>query len=640
MTEPFSLPSAGEFTVGCNYWASHAGTRMWSDWREDVVDEDLRKLSAAGLRTLRVFPLWPDFQPLTVMAFNPVYAHGERQLTEEEILHGGVSEEMMARFARFLDLAEKHNLGLIVGLVTGWMSGRLFAPQPFLQTNVITDATAVQWQVRFVREMVRRFRDRRAIVAWDLGNECNCMAAQVTRAEAWRWTADIVQAIRSQDPARPVVSGMHGMNPTAKGPWTIQDQAELTDMLTVHPYPPFTPHAGHDAIDTPRSVLHSVAEARFYAGIGRRPCMVEEFGTLGPFLAGPEVAARYMRSVLFSSWAHDCRAALWWCAFDQDHLEHAPYDWCACERELGLFRSNGAPKPALEAMSAFSRFLDGLPVRKLPPRRVEATCILTLDQDAWGTAYPAFILAKQAGFDVEFQYHDQAIRDSELYLVPSIKSFKTIHRRTWLELLDRVRAGATLYLSLDNGMVQPFNEPFGLTILTREKRATPLDLVSQDMPSMRLDATWKYRIQTDHATVLAREPDGNPALTEAAYGRGRLICLTAPLESMLTDKPAAFRADAAPYWRIYQRLAEPWLRRRAARKSSPSVGLTEHELDPRTRVIVAQNYSPEAISETLQLADGWKPGDCWHGSLPSAQGSGWSCPLPANDACVFTLKHP
>ena len=639
MTEPWPLPSAGEFTVGCNYWASHAGTRMWSDWREEVVEQDLRKLSAAGLRTLRVFPLWPDFQPLTMMAFGPVWAHGERQLSEDEIRHGGVSEEMMARFGRFVEIAEKHEVGLIVGLVTGWMSGRLFAPQPFIQTNVLTDATAVQWQVRFVREMVRRFRDRRAIVAWDLGNECNCMAGQITRSEAWRWTADIVHAIRSEDATRPVISGMHGMKADPKASWTIQDQGELTDVLTVHPYPPFTPHAGHDAIGTPRSILHSVAEARFYAGIGRKPCMVEEFGTLGPFLASPEIAARYVRAVLFSSWAHDCRAGLWWCAFDQDHLEHAPYDWCACERELGLFRNDGTPKPVLDAMSGFSRFLRALPVRSLPPRRVEAACILTADQDAWGAAYPAFILAKQAGFDLEFQYHDQPVRDAELYLVPSIKSMRAIHRRTWLELLERVHAGATLYLSIDNGMVSPFNEPFGVTVQTRERRTTPMEMSCEGMPALRFDTTWKYRIRADRATVIGREPDGNPALTEAAYGRGRLVCLTAPLELMLADKAGAFAAEASPFWRIYRWLAEPWLRRRAVRKTSPCVGLTEHELDGRTRVIVAQNHSPEAVAETLDISPGWQPAECWYGRLPARQGTSWQCPLEANDACVLTVKR-
>lgn len=56
MTNYIMFTEPGRFVVGCNYWASHDGTAMWSDWRPDVVDEDLRKLAAAGLQVLRVFP--------------------------------------------------------------------------------------------------------------------------------------------------------------------------------------------------------------------------------------------------------------------------------------------------------------------------------------------------------------------------------------------------------------------------------------------------------------------------------------------------------------------------------------------------------------------------------------------------------
>ena len=63
MTGSSFLP-AGQFSTGCNYWASHAGTAMWSDWRPRVVAADLALLARQGLTVLRVFPIWPDFQPI------------------------------------------------------------------------------------------------------------------------------------------------------------------------------------------------------------------------------------------------------------------------------------------------------------------------------------------------------------------------------------------------------------------------------------------------------------------------------------------------------------------------------------------------------------------------------------------------
>ena len=52
------------FLIGCNYWASNAGTRMWVDWDEETIINDLKTLSGHGVRVMRVFPNWKHFQPV------------------------------------------------------------------------------------------------------------------------------------------------------------------------------------------------------------------------------------------------------------------------------------------------------------------------------------------------------------------------------------------------------------------------------------------------------------------------------------------------------------------------------------------------------------------------------------------------
>ena len=74
-----------DFKLGCNYWASHAGIEMWKNWDAEQVEKDLAVLSANGVSTMRVFPLWRDFQP--VMA---VYAQ-----------MGDIKEYMMEGLALF-----------------------------------------------------------------------------------------------------------------------------------------------------------------------------------------------------------------------------------------------------------------------------------------------------------------------------------------------------------------------------------------------------------------------------------------------------------------------------------------------------------------------------------------------------------
>ena len=598
-----SIHEPGRFVVGCNYWASHAGTAMWSDWRADVVEQDLRELAAAGLQMLRVFPLWSDFQPIEIMrgihGRVQEFRHGETPLPDDAAGRAGVDPVAIARFAHFAALCRKYDLHLIVGLLTGWMSGRYFAPPALANLNPITDPKAILWEVRFVKYFVDRFQNEPAILGWDLGNECNCMGP-ANREQSWTWTTTIVDAIRSIDHQRPVVSGMHSLkcdNEPAWGNegWTISDQAELTDVLTTHPYPIFTAHCDQDPINTMRTLLHATAESRLYADIGGKPCLVEEVGTLGPMIADEQTAADFVRANLFSCWAHDCHGFLWWCAYDQAHLKHPPYDWNTVERELGLFRAHGKAKPVLHELSAFRKFIDELPVKTLPPRLTDAVCILSADQDHWGVAYAAFILAKQAGADIEFQHHAQPLKDAPVYLLPALAGGSSLTRRSWQTLIDRVRAGATLYMSLNDALLSPFEAITGLRVVTRERRAAPTQIIFDEPAELSLPASalaFRLKLQAERAQVLAHEPDGNPAFTCAPLGKGKVFFLTVPIELELTQRPGSVTGpDAAPYWQIYRQVFASARSARIVTKQTPHVGITEHPLDHQVDLPNAQGLA-------------------------------------------------
>jgi hypothetical protein len=635
-----NIMEPGTFSAGCNYWASHAGTAMWRDWRPEVVEADLRRLAASGIRLIRVFPLWPDFQPLEQLRSyqgqprEMVVAGKPMPYDESGVV--SISEEMMGRFEGLVRSAERHGLALIPALITGWMSGRMFVPPAFDALNVITDPLAIRWQVNFARTFVKRFKREASIIAWDLGNECNCMGAG-TRDQAWLWTHSIAGAIRIEDPSRSVISGMHSLQP-GKGAWTIEDQAELTDALTVHPYPVFTPHCDRDPVDTMRPLLHAVAEARFYADIGGRPCLVEETGTLGPLISNNETAGRFARSGLLSAWAHDARCLLWWCAFDQDHLNFAPYDWAAFERELGLFKADGKAKPAAKEVQKFSDLIESLPIKKLPARTCEAVCILTPGQDAWGAAFGAFILAKQAGFDITFQYADQPLKPGKFYIVPSIAGDAFL-RRDWLALLERVRAGATLYVSGCSGLLHPFNEPLGLEIVSRQQRQGPAMFKLDDVPgSLCMGAPIRLNLATPKAEVLGAEDDGNPIFTRTAFGKGQIYYLAVPLETNMILEPGSFTGETVPaYWKLYQRIAGKNLASRIVRKENPLIGVTEHPLKKGERLVVAINYSPKAVEAPITLKAGWSVGAVLRGEVTKRAGAPASLHLPANDGAVFKV---
>ncbi|MBK7709648.1 MAG: hypothetical protein IPJ37_00750 [Bacteroidales bacterium] len=113
----------------------------------------------------------------------------------------------------------KSIISLIVGLVTGWMSGQLYVPPALEGKNILTDPESLMWQQKLVTTFVSRFKNHSAIAGWDFGNECNVMENVENYAQAYLWSSVISGAIRSEDKTRPVVSGMHGLSVSDNGQW-------------------------------------------------------------------------------------------------------------------------------------------------------------------------------------------------------------------------------------------------------------------------------------------------------------------------------------------------------------------------------------------------------------------------------------
>lgn len=642
-----SLEIPGSFSLGCNYWASHAGIFMWRDWRPDVIDADFATLATNGIELLRVFPLWSDFQPISLLrgqyGLPMEMRFGEVPLPNDPVGRAGVSVEMLERFRLLCSLAAKHGLRLIVGLVTGWMSGRLFVPPALEGLNPLTDSLSLSWQIKYVRTFVENLRVESAIVGWDLGNECNCMGPSPSREASYLWTASIANSIKAADFSRPVISGMHGISAPGdvpSNPWVIDDQAELTDILTTHPYPYFTRHTRNDPADAFRTTMHAAAETRFYADLGGKPCFVEETGTLGPMIAGDEVSASFARVNLYSLWANDCRAFLWWCNHDQTGLVNAPYDWSGIEVELGLLRTDHSPKPVLREMKAFHDFLGTLPFGALPPRRRESVCILTHGQDNWAAAYGAFVLGKQAKLEMDFCHIGQPIPEAPVYLLPSITGTNCVPRRQWKELVSRVRAGATLYLSLGDGIVPHFNEVAGVELLTR---SASTGRASSSLPGG--DGSTLPLLEADQIAVIAgdaevlgvRSDDGNPAFWRNRYGEGQIIVFAAPIETALTKLPGAFNVESPPYWKVYAEIIRTSPTARLIQIDSPDVAVTEHYLDETHIVVVVVNHTARPLRVNAFLKLGAHIDHIWKGSIDELRSDHLALKVPAQDSLVFTM---
>lgn len=621
-----------DFMLGCNYWASNAGTEMWIDFDEAAIREDLAILSENGVEYLRVFPIWRDFQPVVKM-YGWAGVFKEYRVNKDELPDNPyyLDTDMMDRFDKFCDICREYNMKLIVGLITGWMSGRLFIPEALNDKNLFTDPVALMFEQKFIKGFVSRFKAKENIYAWNLGNECNCLS-QIPLVDgvepcdvSTNWTYIITNAIKAADSTRPVISGMASLGPDrTKTAWNLQEHAENLDIMTTHPYTLFHPHSSNDYFKSIRATLHGTAETRYYGDISKKPCFVEEIGTLGNSLCNDETAADYMNVNLYSNWANGNMGLLWWCANEQNELKTPPYTWQMLEVELGMISADRKPKAYLKKMKDFSKFLKSLDFR-LPSAIIDAVCIIPCGYeqwDSWGVAFSAYILAKQAKINIKFAYCNDELPDAETYILPCItRDYPTLK---FYELRDKVKNGAVLYMSNNSAFIQGFKDFVGVEIVDSANTPETIEFNFKGV-DYKVKTSRRYETRAAGAEVLSYDKVGNVVLSAHSYGKGKVYFLNAPLEK---DKMDGFDAFSDSAYLIYDELLRACKKDHIVTSKNPYLCITNHwEKDDCYAVII--NHSEEKQNLDLKVKDGYKMKKIYKGNEESVE------PF---DACVIKFK--
>ena len=606
-----------KFWLGCNYWASNAGTDMWIKWDENAIRDDLSILTANGVEYMRVFPNWRDFQPVKKL-------YNYAGTFEEYVMEDGseptnpyfIDETMMERFSKFCDICAEYNVKLIVGILTGWMSGTMLIPSALNDKNLFTNPSALLFEQRFIKGFVSQLKDKENIIAWDLGNECNCMSlvdstkdySKCDVSSSWAYT--ISNAIKACDNTRPVVSGMASLSPEREqARWNLQEHGECIDILTTHPYTYFQPHCSNDYYKSIRSTMHATAQTRYYSDISGKPCFVEEIGTLGCSLCNDDTSADFMNVNLYSNWANDNVGVLWWCANEQNELKNVPYSWGMLEVELGMISAERKPKKYLTRMKEFSEFLKSLDF-ELPKPKYDAVCIVPrgyAEWDSWGVIFSAYILAKQAKLNIKFAYSDDKLPDADTYILPSMRHFRTLK---FYDLKERVSNGATLYISSNGAFIQDLKGFAGIEIIdsASSKKRVEFDFAGKHLSIM---SNRQYITKSAGAEVLATDTEGNPVITRNKYGKGTVCYVNVPLESSKMDESDAF-SDGS--YLIYEALLGSAKKGNVIDSDNPSLCITHH-FEGDTCYCVIINHSDSVQPINMKIADGYKlqkayKGDC------------------------------
>ena len=629
------LPS-GRFAVGANYWASHAATRMWREWDAKTVEEDLRVLADAGIRLLRVFPNWADFQPIHACFLSgndcrKVYEtrmfDSEEPLPDTPCGHAGVDERMVERFEAFCDMADAFGMRLIVPLLTGQMTFRNFIPPALANRDPFSDPYALIWEGRYVECLVSRLKAKNAIVAWESGNEARILGESRDAAASEFWLRYIHQAIRCADPSRPVI-GIDGLSVPDESVWPSSMNGRLSNFVATHPYG-FWGDVYNDDFLSVRSLTFATAHTLALEQIAGKPAFVEEHGARRQEQTSQKGVTRYMRAMLWNLWAADAKAMLWWCAYDQTGQTFAPYNWRQPCVELGLFHRDRTPYPAVDAVRKFAAMQDALPFQALPKAKPDAVVIAT-DNDVIHSAY---ILARQAGIFPAFASPEKPLPDAGCYFLPDAQGRAYLPLDRWEDLKARVRDGATLYLSWNDTFLDAMEDVAGVEIAFREKHPGT-DIC--DFGDFKVEVPYpvKRRFRTLTAETLATNQNGEGVFFRNRYGKGTVYLCIHNFEKTFYESAGRYEGDARKIWRKVcpvDRLVET---------DNKNVFASEHDFgDGRVGVIVVNNSST-AYEGHLTILEGWRISSTLTDDADAAKLAGTALTLAPCSGILLLLEKP
>ena len=375
--------SPERFRLGVNYWPAEVAMTWLQAYDPAVTRRDFRQAAAAGFDDVRIFVRWEDAQPTS----------------------SRIDKAILQRLVDIADAAVETGLTLIVTLFVGHMSGvnwipswatggtggdrrfRVISRDRVNLTagirNWYTDTDIIQAQERLAGATATALSGHPGVWAWDLGNENSNCTIPPNRAAGEAWLERITNAIRRNDPGRPLTIGIHMEDLEQDRQIGPAEAARWCEIVSMHGYPIY---ADWSAGATDDELLPFLAQiTRWLAG--GAPVLFEEFGlpttsrtaTENPLLVSETAAAAYTGRALDGLREAGCTGALLWCFTDYSPTLNAspPFDLARHERSFGLWRADGSPKPAAHEITARA----GSP--RVPPPNTAAW--LDIDQDTFSS---------------------------------------------------------------------------------------------------------------------------------------------------------------------------------------------------------------------------------------------------------------
>ncbi|MEV7602429.1 glycosyl hydrolase [Kitasatospora sp. NPDC089797] len=325
-------PQAPRF--GVNYTPSNGWFHHWLDFDLDAVRADFDSIAALGLDHVRVFPLWPLFQP------------------NRTLIRPRAVEQLTA----LVDAAGERGLDVAVDGLQGHLSSFDFLPswtRTWHRRNLFTDPEVLDGQAAYLRTLAGALSGRPNFLGMTLGNEINQFSGaphpdpdRATPAEAESWLRRMLAACEQGAPGR---LHLHASYDAAwyldDHPFTPWHSARLGGATAVHSWV-FNGTAqryGAHSTATAQHAAYLVELSKAWAGDPTRPVWLQEVGAPAPHITA-EDAARFTGATVEA--VLDCPelwGVTWWCSHDVDR---SLADFPELEYSLGLLTTDRVVKPA------------------------------------------------------------------------------------------------------------------------------------------------------------------------------------------------------------------------------------------------------------------------------------------------------
>jgi endo-1,4-beta-mannosidase len=325
-------PSVPRF--GVNYTPSGGWFHHWLDFDLDAVRADLDSIAALGLDHIRVFPLWPLFQP------------------NRSLIRPTAIEQLVA----LADAAAERGLGVSVDGLQGHLSSFDFQPAwltSWHRRNMFTDPDALDGEAEYLRTLASALADRPNFLGMTLGNETNQFSDdphqdpdRITSPQAAAWLERMLEACEAEAPGR-----FH-LHCSSDAAWyrdghafTPAHAARLGAATAIHSWV-FNGTAqryGPESTAVAHHAEYMIELSKAWAVDPHRPVWLQEVGAPAPHVP-PNTAAQFARITVAN--VLDCPdvwGVTWWCSHD---IDHRLADFPELEYSLGLLTNAREPKPA------------------------------------------------------------------------------------------------------------------------------------------------------------------------------------------------------------------------------------------------------------------------------------------------------